>query len=65
MKKRLDLWLESQFDPPPSIRTARLWIKKGKIYPPPIKVGGSYYVEETAVFQDGVRRQSLADRIPR
>lgn len=64
MKLRLDAWLSKQFDPPPAIRTARLWIKAGKIYPPPVKVGRAYYVEQNAVFQDGVARPSLASRIP-
>jgi hypothetical protein len=64
MKKRLDEWLKSQFDPPPAIRTARLWIKDGKIYPPPVKVGRAYYVEQNAVFQGGIARPSLATRIP-
>lgn len=62
MKLRLNEWLKSQFDPPPAIRTARLWIKEGKIYPAPIKVGRAYYVEESAVFQDGARRR-LAQRV--
>ncbi|WP_316150101.1 excisionase [Cupriavidus sp. BIC8F] len=64
MKKRLDEWLKSQFDPPPAIRTARLWVRDGKIYPPPVKVGRAYYVEENAVFQNGIARPSLASRIP-
>lgn len=64
MKLRLDAWLTKQFDPPPAIRTARLWIRDGKIYPAPVKVGRSYYVEENAVFQNGVARPSLASRIP-
>lgn len=64
MKKRLDEWLKSQFDPPPAIRTARLWIKAGKIYPPPVKVGRAYYVEQDATFQDSQIRPRLAQRIP-
>lgn len=64
MKLRLDAWLSQQFDPPPAIRTARLWIRDGKIYPPPVKVGRAYYVEANAVFQNGVARPSLASRIP-
>lgn len=64
MKKRLDEWLKSQFDPPPAIRTARLWIKAGKIYPAPVKVGRAYYVEQNATFQDGSTRPRLAQRIP-
>lgn len=55
MKVRLDVWLSKNFDPPPAIRTARLWINAGKIYPAPVKVGRSYYVEETAIYRDGVK----------
>jgi hypothetical protein len=65
MKIRLDEWLKREFDPPPAIRTARLWINAGKIYPAPVKVGRSYYVEQNAVFQDGKTvRAPLAQRIP-
>jgi len=63
MKIRLDKWLEKEFDPPPKIRTARLWIKAGKIYPAPVKVGRSYYVDENAVFADGQTRPRLVDRV--
>ncbi|PRY07042.1 excisionase [Paraburkholderia sp. BL25I1N1] len=63
MKIRLDKWLEKEFDPPPKIRTARLWINAGKIYPPPVKVGRSYYVEQDAVFADGRTRPTLAERV--
>jgi hypothetical protein len=63
MKIRLDKWLEKEFYPPPKIRTARLWITAGKIYPPPVKVGCSYYVEENATFADNRTRPPLADRI--
>jgi hypothetical protein len=62
MKIRLDEWLKREFDPPPAIRTARLWIKACKIYPPPVKVGRSYYVEQNAVFRDGVERPRLVHR---
>lgn len=66
MKIRLDLWLSQNFDPAPAIRTARLWINAGKIYPAPVKVGRSYYVEQNATFQDGkTTRAPLAQRIPR
>ncbi|MFM0263279.1 excisionase [Paraburkholderia sediminicola] len=65
MKIRLDVWLERNFDPPPAIRTARLWINAGKIYPAPVKVGRSYYVEQNATFQDrNAIRAPLAQRIP-
>ena len=63
MKIRLDQWLARNFDPPPAIRTARLWINAGKIYPPPVKVGRSYYVDQNATFQDGQTRPRLAQRI--
>ncbi|MGF6777839.1 excisionase [Paraburkholderia sp. GAS334] len=63
MKIRLDEWLKREFDPPPAIRTARLWIKAGKIYPPPVKVGRSYYVEQNATFVDSQTRPTLADRV--
>ncbi|WP_174963002.1 excisionase [Burkholderia aenigmatica] len=64
MKIRLCDWLAEQFSPPPAIRTARNWIKEGKIYPPPTKVGRAYYVERDAVFNDGTTRPRLANRIP-
>lgn len=65
MKIRLDEWLRRNYDPPPAIRTARLWINAGKIYPVPEKVGRSYYVEENATFQGGLTvRAPLASRIP-
>lgn len=63
MKLRLDTWLERQFDPPPAIATARGWVRDGKIYPPPVKVGRAYYVEENATFQDRQIRPSLAQRV--
>ena len=53
MKVRLNDWLSKNFAPPPAIRTARLWIRDGKIYPPPVKVGRAYYVEQNAQFLDG------------
>lgn len=64
MKIRLDEWLKREFDPPPGIRTARIWINQGKIFPAPEKVGRSYYVEQGAVFQNGNIRAPLAQRIP-
>lgn len=65
MKLRLEKWLERQFDPPPAITTARGWIREGKIYPTPVKVGRAYYVDENATFQDRQIRPSLASRITR
>lgn len=65
MKLRLDEWLKRECYPPAAIRTARAWIKQGKIYPPPVKVGRAYYVEEKAIFNDGTIHLRLADRIPK
>ncbi|MPW23684.1 hypothetical protein GCT13_45050 [Paraburkholderia sp. CNPSo 3157] len=62
MKIRLDEWLKREFDPPPAIRTARLWMNAGKIYPAPVKIGRSYYVEDGAVFRDGEQKPRLVHR---
>jgi len=32
MKIRLDEWLKREFDPPPAIRTARIWTNSGKFF---------------------------------
>jgi hypothetical protein len=64
MKKiRLDEWLKREFYPPPAIRTARLWIKASKIYPPPVKAGRSYYIEERNVrgWQDSALSRRARD----
>jgi predicted site-specific integrase-resolvase len=63
VKLRLDEWLAQEFSPAPAIRTARLWIREGRIYPPPVKVGRAYYVDQNATFQDRSTRPSLAQRI--
>lgn len=65
MKLRLDEWLMREFSPAPAIRTARLWIRDGKIFPPPVKVGRAYYVDENATFQNRQTRPTLAQRIAR
>ena len=39
-----------------------MWIDTGKIYHAPVKVGRSYYVEEGAVFRDGVQKPRLVHR---
>lgn len=64
MRVRLNEWLKKEFEPAPALRTARAWIKDGKIYPPPTKVGRAYYVDEKAVYNDGAVRKRLAQRIP-
>ena len=63
MKIRLDAWLKREFDPPPHIVTARNWVKQGKIWPPPVKVGRAYYVEENATYADRQTRPTLAQRL--
>ncbi|KWZ43781.1 excisionase [Burkholderia savannae] len=63
MKIRLNLWLEREFLPPPAMRTARRWIKDGKIIPAPVKVGNAYYVEEGAIYFEGNRPLRLAERL--
>jgi len=64
MKISLEKWAEKNFDPAPAVKTVRTWARDGKIYPNPVKVGRAYYVEETAIFQNGIARPSLASRIP-
>jgi len=49
MKITLAKWAERNFDPPPHISTLRAWARDGKIYPPPLKVGRTYYVADDAV----------------
>lgn len=43
----LDKWAQ-RFDPKPHPNTLRNWTRDGKIFPPPIKIGRSYYVKENA-----------------
>lgn len=64
MKISLEKWAEKNFDPAPAVKTVRTWARDGKIYPTPVKVGRAYYVEESAIFQNGIARPSLASRIP-
>lgn len=63
MKIRLNLWLERQFEPAPKMCTALRWIKQGKIYPTPVKIGKAYYVDQDAVFNDGIQKPRLVHRI--
>lgn len=62
----LTAWAARHFDPPPAERTLRVWARDGRIYPAPIKVGRSYYVEQDAQHisevASGVR---LVDRLRR
>jgi hypothetical protein len=56
-------WGEARFSPPPSLWTLRAMTRAGKIYPQPVKVGKSYYVDPEAEVIDPSRRQSLIDRL--
>jgi predicted site-specific integrase-resolvase len=62
MRIKLEAWAARNFDPAPHIDTLRLWARTGKLYPPPIKAGRSYYVDENAVFS-GDARPRLIHRI--
>jgi len=54
-KITLTAWAEQEFDPPPAERTLRLWVREGRIHPPPIKVGRSYYVDPEAKHEAEVK----------
>jgi hypothetical protein len=61
-KVTLEAWAASQFDPPPSERTLRRWVKDGNIVPAPILVGRRYYVQKDAKHISEAM-QTLRDRI--
>jgi hypothetical protein len=41
-------WAKTRYNPPPSLFTLRRWARESEIFPPPEKVGKSYYVDENA-----------------
>jgi hypothetical protein len=47
-KITLEDWAERQFDPPPSERTLRRWVKARQIVPAPIRIGRAYWVQPEA-----------------
>jgi hypothetical protein len=49
-KITLRAWAEANFDPPPSAKTLQRWARDCWIFPIPVKVGRSYYVEPEARF---------------
>lgn len=53
MKIPLKTWGDREFSPTPTPATLRQWAKSGKISPPPIKIGRSYYVEDSASISNG------------
>lgn len=65
MSKRITLtaWAACAFDPPPSLWTLRKMVREGRIDPPAVKVGKSYYVQDDARPVDPNRRPTLVDRL--
>jgi hypothetical protein len=49
-KITLEAWAVARYNPPPSIRTLRLWARELRIYPTPQKVGRTYYVDPDARY---------------
>lgn len=46
----LDVWDKRKFNKPHDIRTLRRWVREGRIYPKPEKVGREYQVRPDAVY---------------
>lgn len=62
----LDEWNNNFFARPRSRRSLYRYIKEGKIFPAPIKVGRDYEIESTAILLDNnaiKNSQSLMERI--
>lgn len=51
-KLTLAEWAADHFRTPPSINTLRKWAREGRIAPPPIKHGRSYYVEPNSYYRE-------------
>ena len=70
-KVTLDEWAAAEIKTPPSPNTLRKWAREGRIAPPPIKHGRSYYVESDAHYKEPERQPvrivggSLISRIER
>lgn len=64
MKIKLSDWAARHYNPPPSMWVLRRWVRDSEIFPPPEKVGCSYYVEETATrLVENEPRRSLVERL--
>lgn len=50
MKITLEAWAERNFDPAPTLPTLRTWARQKRIQPEPVKVGRTWYVEESARY---------------
>lgn len=60
----LQAWGAAQFDPPPSDWTLRKMARDGLIYPAPMKLGRTYYVDQSArVVDPSAPRLSLVQRL--
>lgn len=49
-------WAKLRYDPPPSIRTLRAWVRDGRIYPEPELVGRGYRVQPDAIYVPPCRK---------
>jgi hypothetical protein len=60
----LAAWGDAQFDPPLSPWQLRKLAREGNIYPAPLKIGKTYYVEPTAkLLTDDMPRRSLVEQL--
>lgn len=61
----LEAWLAANFAGPgaPTIGAVRRWARTGKIQPPPVKCGRSYYVDPDARYTEPAERGSLLDKV--
>ena len=60
MAKKITLkaWATAWYDPPPSIKTLRRWVREYRIFPRAQKVGRTYYVDPDARYIDPRTRLS-------
>lgn len=58
-KITLEAWAAPRWSPPPSIKTLRRWARECRIFPPPEKVGRTYYVDPEARYIDPSKPASL------
>lgn len=59
----LQEWASSTFEQPPSVYTLRRWVKDGKIYPAPKKIGRTYYVQPGAQYVDDYNSTSFLEAV--
>lgn len=64
----LDLksWIESTYKAnPPALNTVRRWCREGKLFPPAVKHGRNYYLQENARYCDNPRLRGVYAQIER